>query len=162
MQVQSLVWEDPLEKEMAAHFNILAWRIPWTKEPGELWSMGLRNPTQLSDWHFHFHRMFILFNIINKVAVNIFLTLYTCPIISLRVNPKSENKRSYLFQVLVTCCSTALPSTLNESVCVLIFLVHTIQTVLHPFANEEMGVGDQNPFWDSRASISTEDWGDSD
>ena len=49
MQVQSLGWEDPLEKEMAAHFNILAWRIPWTKEPGELWSMGLRNPTQLSD-----------------------------------------------------------------------------------------------------------------
>ena len=49
MQVQSLVWEHPLEKEMAAHVNILAWRSPWTKEPGELWSMGLRNPTQQSD-----------------------------------------------------------------------------------------------------------------
>lgn len=90
--------------------------------------------------------MFILFNIINKVAVNIFMTLYTFPIISLRVSPKSENKRSYLFQVLVTCCSTALSSTLHESVYVLIFLAHTIQTVLYLFANEEMGVGDQNPF----------------
>ena len=32
-QVQSLGWEDPLEKEMATHFSILAWRIPWTEEP---------------------------------------------------------------------------------------------------------------------------------
>ena len=33
-------WEDPPEKGMAAHSNILAWRIPWTEEPGELQSMG--------------------------------------------------------------------------------------------------------------------------
>ena len=32
--VQSLGWEDPLEKEMAAHSSILAWRLPWTDEPG--------------------------------------------------------------------------------------------------------------------------------
>ena len=32
-------WEDPLEKEMATHSNILAWRIPWTDEPGGLQSM---------------------------------------------------------------------------------------------------------------------------
>ena len=34
MQVQSLGWEDPLEKEIATHFSIFAWRIPWTEEPG--------------------------------------------------------------------------------------------------------------------------------
>ena len=39
-RVQSLGWEDPLEKEMAAHSSILAWKIPWTAEPGRLWSMG--------------------------------------------------------------------------------------------------------------------------
>ena len=39
-QVQSLGWEDPLEKEMATHSSILAWRIPWTEEPGRLQSMG--------------------------------------------------------------------------------------------------------------------------
>jgi len=39
-QVQSLCWEDPLEKEMATHFSIPAWRIPWTEEPGGLQSMG--------------------------------------------------------------------------------------------------------------------------
>ena len=36
MRVVSLGWEDPLEKEMATHSNILAWRIPWTEEPGGL------------------------------------------------------------------------------------------------------------------------------
>ena len=39
-RVRALAWEDPLEKEMATHFNILAWRIPWTEEPGRLQSMG--------------------------------------------------------------------------------------------------------------------------
>ena len=40
--VRSLGWEDPLEKEMAIHSRILAWKIPWTKEPNGLQSMGLQ------------------------------------------------------------------------------------------------------------------------
>ena len=40
--VPSLSWEDPLEKEMAAHSSILAWKIPWTKEPGRLQSGSQR------------------------------------------------------------------------------------------------------------------------
>ena len=44
-QVQSLGGEDPLEKEMATHFSILAWRIPWTEEPGGLYSpRGRKEP----------------------------------------------------------------------------------------------------------------------
>ena len=39
-RVQSLVWEDPLEEEMATHSSILAWKIPWTEELGGLQSMG--------------------------------------------------------------------------------------------------------------------------
>ena len=42
IQVQSLGWEDPLEEGMATHSGILAWRIPWTKEPSGLQSMGLQ------------------------------------------------------------------------------------------------------------------------
>ena len=38
--VQSLGWEDALEEEMASHSSILAWRIPWTEEPGGLQSIG--------------------------------------------------------------------------------------------------------------------------
>ena len=41
-QVQSLGWEDPLEKGMSTHSSILAWRIPWTEEPGGLQSMELQ------------------------------------------------------------------------------------------------------------------------
>jgi len=40
--VQSLGWEDSLEKEMASHSSIIAWRIPWTEEPGRIQSMGLQ------------------------------------------------------------------------------------------------------------------------
>ena len=39
-RVQSLNWEDPLEKEMATHSNVFAWRILWTDDPGGLQSMG--------------------------------------------------------------------------------------------------------------------------
>ena len=39
-RVRSLGWEDPLEKEMATHSSILAWKISWTEEPGGLQSMG--------------------------------------------------------------------------------------------------------------------------
>ena len=38
-------WEDPLEKEMATHSSIHAWKIPWTEEPGGLRSMGLQSQT---------------------------------------------------------------------------------------------------------------------
>ena len=47
-RVQSLGREDPLEKELATHPSILAWRIPWTEEPGGLQSMGLQ--TVRHDW----------------------------------------------------------------------------------------------------------------
>ena len=39
-QVRSLGWEDPLEKEMAIHSSTIAWKIPWTEEPGRLQYMG--------------------------------------------------------------------------------------------------------------------------
>ena len=42
MRVPFLGWEDPLEKEMATHSSVLAWRIPWTEEPGGLQSMRLQ------------------------------------------------------------------------------------------------------------------------
>ena len=46
--VQSLGWEDPLEKEMATHSSTLAWKIPWTEEPGRLQSTGLQRTGH--DW----------------------------------------------------------------------------------------------------------------
>ena len=50
-QVRSLGGEDPLEKEMAPHSSILAWRMPWTQEPGKLQSIGVaKSETCLSDF----------------------------------------------------------------------------------------------------------------
>ena len=48
--VQSLGWEDPLDKGMATHSSVLAWRTPWTEEPGGLQSMWSQSRTQLRDW----------------------------------------------------------------------------------------------------------------
>ena len=45
-QVRSLGWEDPLKEEMATHPSILAWKIPWTEEPGRLQSMGSQRVTE--------------------------------------------------------------------------------------------------------------------
>ena len=47
--ILSDVWEDSLEKEMAAHYSILAWRISWTEESGGLQSIGSHSRTRLSD-----------------------------------------------------------------------------------------------------------------
>ena len=51
--VQSLGWEDPLEKEMATHSSILAWRIPWTEEPGGLQFIGSQRVRH--DWATSLH-----------------------------------------------------------------------------------------------------------
>ena len=49
--VRFLGWEGPLEKGMATHCSILAWKILWMKEPGRLQSMGLPSWTQMSNQH---------------------------------------------------------------------------------------------------------------
>ena len=48
-EVRSLGWEDPLEKEMANHSRTLAWKTPWTEEPGGLQSMRSQSRTRLRD-----------------------------------------------------------------------------------------------------------------
>ena len=65
MQVGYLGREDPLEEGMATHSSILAWRIPWTEEPGGLQSMGLQkswtrqsNRAHIYSLNFLFHSLF--------------------------------------------------------------------------------------------------------
>ena len=52
--VRSLGWKDSLEKEMATHSSILAWRIPWTEELGGLQSTGHKESDTTERLHFHF------------------------------------------------------------------------------------------------------------
>ena len=53
-QAPPLSWEDPLEEGMATHSSILAWRIPWTEEPGGLQSMGSPGSDTTERLHFQF------------------------------------------------------------------------------------------------------------
>ena len=63
--VQSLGQEDPPEKEMATHSSILAWRIPWTEEPGGLQSMG-RKELDMTE-RLHFKCVYTLVALIMKI-----------------------------------------------------------------------------------------------
>ena len=58
-EVYSLGQEDPLEKEMAAHSSILAWRIPWTEDPGGLQSMGCEE-LDMTEQLTHTHKRYLL------------------------------------------------------------------------------------------------------
>ena len=85
---QSLGWEDSLKKEMANHSNILAWRIPWTKEPGRLQSMGLQRvghdwATRQQQQHWFWHVNINLYQLITpltpchlSILVTMFLSLW--------------------------------------------------------------------------------------
>ena len=71
--VRSLGQEDPLEKEMATHSSILAWRIPWTEELGGLQSMGRKESDTTERLHFHFHLLCVRHHSISDIYL-IFLT----------------------------------------------------------------------------------------
>ena len=60
-RVQALGWEDPLEEETATHSSILAWRIPWTEEPGGLQSTGLQSRTRLKRLSMHTYTSMCVF-----------------------------------------------------------------------------------------------------
>ena len=57
--VRSLGWEDPQEKEMATHSSTLAWKIPWTEEPGRLQSMGHKELDTTERLQFHFDFLYL-------------------------------------------------------------------------------------------------------
>ena len=95
--VQSLGREDPLEKKVATHSSILAWRIPWTEEPGEQ-SLGSQSWTRLSNLHT------MLFDIILSY---IFLAM------SPQVRKTKANERDYI--KLKTFCTVKETKVKNES-----------------------------------------------
>ena len=71
MWVQSLGWEDPLEKEMATHSSILAWEIPWTEELGGLQSMGVTKESDMAQQLNNSNK--VLQKLLVSIAIVIFL-----------------------------------------------------------------------------------------
>ena len=67
--IQSLSWEDLLEKGMAIHSSILAWRIPWTEEPGGLQPMGSQEPNMTERLSSAQHSRF-MFNLVRNFQTN--------------------------------------------------------------------------------------------
>ena len=77
--VHFLGWEDPLEKEMAIHSSTIAWKIPWTEEPGRLQSMGSKESDTTERLHFHFLFFFLWAHL--SVWINptsLFLDVWLC------------------------------------------------------------------------------------
>ena len=112
-QVQSLVREDLLEKGMVTYSGILAWRIPWTEEPGRLQSMGSQIQTWLSDWHFHFFSGLWI-----CVPSSLLLIPITAPVQRALVvlqNHLLQNQHSDLKQQISASCpvSVCLKTSLN-------------------------------------------------
>ena len=58
--VRSLGWEDPLEKEMAIHLSTIAWKIPWTEEPGRLQSWGRKESNTTEGLHFYLSLSYLI------------------------------------------------------------------------------------------------------
>ena len=75
--IPSLSREDPLEKGMATHSSILAWRIPWAEEPGWLQSMGSQSDT--NEWPTHLISSFVLLSWIHEIEFRFFITMYNVP-----------------------------------------------------------------------------------
>ena len=67
--VQSLGWEDPLEKEMATHSSTLAWRIPWREEPVGYSPWGHKELDTTERLHFHFHTTIMFKEAISEKAM---------------------------------------------------------------------------------------------
>ena len=100
MKVQSLGWEDPLEKEKATHTSILAWRIPRTEDPGRLQSIGSKRVE---------HMLFKYTQAFSSASVVVLVTaFYAC----LSVSPKLDGRPSGVETVTEPCVgSLAVPST---------------------------------------------------
>ena len=88
--VQSLGQEDPLEEGMAAHSSILAWRIPWTEEPGWLQSIRCKeSDTTEATEHTCMHISYIFKNSVYIYKINI-IYIYICSLFFMKSNNCSE------------------------------------------------------------------------
>ena len=73
----SLGWEDPLEKGMATHSSILAWRIPWTAEPGHLQSIGFQRVRMIEQLNTYAHRKIQTILTLKLIFKQVFLFILT-------------------------------------------------------------------------------------
>ena len=106
--IQSLGQEDPLEKEITTHSSILAWKIPWTEEPGRLQSMGLRSRTRLSDFRsFHFLIGLFVFLILNCMSCLYILEINPLSVVSFAIIFSHSEGCHFHLAYSFLCCAKA-------------------------------------------------------
>ena len=150
-QVQSLGWEDPLEKGMATHSSVLAWRIPWTEEPGGLQSMGSRRVGQdwatSTDWvpwviqQIPIGYLFTYVHSSTPRAVYLTLSLFSSP---LSITLFSASPLLFCKQIHQYVFLPFYSSFFKK-----IFFVNLSSLCLRNLAFDRMLARNQNPFWRS-------------
>ena len=156
-QVQALGWEDPLEKEMAIHSSTIAWKIPWTEEPGRLQSMGSQRvghnwATSLSLSLYHYHRKLNKWSWQESVQVN-------CSAVPNSVTPRAVAQEASLFitnsQSLLKLMSvkSVMPSN-HLILCHPLLLPPSIFPSIRVFSNESVLRIRWPKYWSFSFSIS--------
>ena len=100
--IQSLGWEDPVEKRMATHSSILAWRNPWTEEPGGIQSMGSQRvgPDWVTNTSYSYCRMNLFMN--SSVTFNMYIDSQS----------HYHNHTDLSIKKISLCCSLIIKSSL--------------------------------------------------
>ena len=132
-RVQSLGWEDPLEKEMATHSSIVAWRISWTEESGRLQSMRSQNQTRLSDFIFFISFLSMCYIVSQSVQLLSHVWLFVTPWIIARLTSLSiTNSRSWPKLMSI---ESVMPSN-HLILCHPLLLLPSIFPSIRVFSNE--------------------------
>ena len=132
-RVQSLGWEDPLEKEMATHSSIVAWRISWTEESGRLQSMRSQNQTRLSDFIFFISFLSMCYIVSQSVQLLSHVWLFVTPWIIARLTSLSiTNSRS---SPKLMSIESVMPSN-HLILCHPLLLLPSIFPSIRVFSNE--------------------------
>ena len=132
-RVQSLGWEDPLEKEMATHSSIVAWRISWTEESGRLQSMRSQNQTRLSDFIFFISFLSMCYIVSQSVQLLSHVWLFVTPWIIARLTSLSiTNSRS---SPKLMSIKSVMPSN-HLILCHPLLLLPSIFPSIRVFSNE--------------------------
>ena len=129
-QVRSQGWEDPLEKGMATHSSILAWRIPWTEEPGELLHESMGSQSVEHDWATNPFTLLLFFPVWSFQLFYYFLFIWIASLNhSLRVHLLATHSFSFwstsiLF--LIVASSIYIPTNCEKGSFPLYFLQHLL------------------------------------
>ena len=122
--IWSLGQEDSLEERMATHSSILAWRIPWTEEPGGLQFMWSQSQTRLNNYHFLFH--FMLLSTCSLVARRI-----SCPVPCTWIHKHAETT-DHLSRFSDPTCHPSIHGRLMGSLLLLLFSSQVVSNSLRP------------------------------